>query len=393
MTAPRAVSRPRKHHVDLMRVITFACVVLVHTVGTVVYQSTVAGGGLAYLMHYTRYAFVAITGFVLFLGYYRRDEGVLPFYRRRFGLVVAPYLLWSLLYLSLTAATTEWRGFGGTARWVLHNLGYGSSWYHLYFLLISMQIYLLFPFLRWVVRRTEGHHGLLLAGSWVLQLGYMFVVTFVPPVPGWFGFMVWGRSFTLLPMYLGFAILGALAAVHYERAHAWVRAHLGLLGALAAAGLAATGVIYFVRVYALGTTPVVASMATHPTQVVPALAMVLAMYVVGTMWLARRRDGDLLARAVDAGSVRAFGVYATHPLAIYLLSLWFTPTLLATVPYNLVRVPMLLLAVYVVSLVIVEVLLRSPLAKQLVARDRLPILPRHGLAATSPRPESVQQHG
>jgi peptidoglycan/LPS O-acetylase OafA/YrhL len=95
MTAPRPATRPRKHHVDLMRVITFASVVLIHTVGTVLDQNSVAVGGLAYLMHYTRYAFVAITAFVLFLGYYRRDEGVLPFYRRRFSLVVLPYLLWS----------------------------------------------------------------------------------------------------------------------------------------------------------------------------------------------------------------------------------------------------------------------------------------------------------
>jgi peptidoglycan/LPS O-acetylase OafA/YrhL len=393
MTTPRVVSRPRKYHVDLMRVITFACVVLIHTVGTVVPLGTPAGGGLAYLMHYTRYAFVAITGFVLFLGYYRRDEGVLPFYRRRFGLVVVPYLLWSGIYLSLIVATTEWRGFLGTATWALHNVVYGSSWFHLYFLLISMQIYLLFPLLRWVVRRTEGHHGLLLAGAWTVQLGYMCLVTFVPPLPGWVGWMLWGRSYTLLPMYIGFAIIGALAAVHYERMHAWVRTHLRLLGAVAVAGLAATGIVFYLRVYEFGASPAYAAMAMHPAQVVPALAMILALYVVGTMWLPRRRDTDFLARTVDAGSVRAFGVYATHPLAIWLLGLWFTPKLFATIPYTLVRVPLLLLTVYVASLLIVEVLLRSPLAKQLVARKPLPILPRREAVAASPQLESVQQHG
>jgi peptidoglycan/LPS O-acetylase OafA/YrhL len=365
-----------------MRVITFACVVLIHTVGTVVDLNTFSGGGLAYLMHYTRYAFVAITGFVLFLGYYRRDEGVLPFYRRRFGLVVVPYLLWSGVYLSLIAATTQWRGVFGTAKWVLHNVVYGASWFHLYFLLVSMQFYLLFPLTRWVVRRTEGHHGLLLAGAWAVQLGYMWLGTFVPPLPGWIGWVIWGRSYTLLPMYIGFAFLGALAAVHYERMHAWVRVHLRLLATVAAGGLVATAVIYYVRVE-LGSSPGYASMAMHPAQVVPALAMILALYVVGTVWCDRRRDTDFLAKAVDAGSVRAFGVYAAHPLAIWLLGKWFTPALFATIPYTLVRVPLLLLAVYVLSLAIVEVLLRSPLAKQLVARDRLPILPRRQLTTAS----------
>jgi len=380
MTAPRTVPRPRKYHVDLMRVITFACVVLVHTVGTVMSHNTVPVGGLAYLMHYTRYAFVAITAFVLFFGYYRRDEGVLPFYRRRFGLVLLPYLLWSGVYLSLTISNTEWRGLGETVQTVLHNLLYGASWYHLYFLLVSMQIYLLFPLMRWVVRRTEGHHGLLLTGAWVVQLAYMWLVAFVPPLSGWFGWVVWGRSYTLLPMYIGFAALGALAAVHYERMHAWVKEHLVLLGWVAAGGLAASAAVYLVRVFALGSTPARSAMAMHPAQVVPALAMILALYVVGTMWLARRRDEDFLARAVDAGSVRAFGVYATHPLAIWLLGQWFTPALFAAIPYNVVRVPILLAAVYVTSVAMVEVLLRSPLSKQLVARDRLPVLPRRQLA-------------
>ncbi|MCT2582589.1 acyltransferase [Actinophytocola gossypii] len=383
MTAPRTAPRARKHHVDLMRVITFACVVLVHTVGSVMSHSTAPVAALDYLMHFTRYAFVAITVFVLFVGYYRRDDGVLPFYRRRFGLVVLPYLLWSGIYLALTLSNSPWRGFGGTLRFIGHNIVYGSSWYHLYFLLVSMQIYLVFPLLRWLLRRTEGHHGLLAAGAWVLQLGYMYVVAFVPAPAGWAGWLLWGRSFTLLPMYIGFAILGALAAVHYERMHAWVTSHLRLLGAVASLGLMATGVIFYVRVYELDTPPRRAAMAMHPAQVVPALAMILALYVVGTMWLARRRDDDPLARFVDAGSVRAFGVYACHPLAIWLLGQWFTPTLLAEIPYNVVRVPIVVLAVYVTSVVLVELMLRSPFAKQLVARDRMPLLPRRQLATAS----------
>lgn len=381
MTSSRTGVRPRRYHVDLIRVITFACVVLVHTVGTVMDQRSVAVGGLAYLMHYTRYAFVAITGFVLFLGYYRRTTGTLPFYRRRFGLVVLPYLVWSGIYLSLILATTPWRGPGGTVLFVLDNLLYGTSWYHLYFLLVSMQFYLVFPALRWLVRRTEGHHGLLLAAAWVVQLGYMYLVAFVPPVAGLE--VVWAYSYTLLPMYAGFAVIGALAAVHYDRMHAFVRRHLTPLGVVALAGLAATAAIYLVRVHVIGSTPSRAAMAMHPAQVVPALAALLGLYVVGAWWLDRRRDGDPSARLVDAGSVRAFGVYASHPLAIWLLGKWFTPVLFAAIPYNLIRVPILLVAVFALSLAMVEVLLRSPLARQLVAREQLPLPSRRRLATAS----------
>ncbi len=46
----------------------------------------------------------------------------------------------------------------------------GTAWYHLYFLLVSMQIYLVFPLILWLVRKTAGHHGVLLAISAVIQL-------------------------------------------------------------------------------------------------------------------------------------------------------------------------------------------------------------------------------
>ena len=34
----------------------------------------------------------------------------------------------------------------------------GVAWYHLYFLLVTMQVYLLLPVVVWLVRRTRGHH-------------------------------------------------------------------------------------------------------------------------------------------------------------------------------------------------------------------------------------------
>ena len=45
--------------------------------------------------------------------------------------------------------------------------------YHLYFLLVSMQIYLLFPLIRWVLRKTEGYHRWLLAAA----VAYQFWLT------------------------------------------------------------------------------------------------------------------------------------------------------------------------------------------------------------------------
>ena len=55
-----------------------------------------------------------------------------------------PYVAWSIIYTGIQSTA----GFGTWTcelRHLASNLAYGTAWYHLYFLLVSMQIYLLFP--------------------------------------------------------------------------------------------------------------------------------------------------------------------------------------------------------------------------------------------------------
>jgi peptidoglycan/LPS O-acetylase OafA/YrhL len=360
----------RLRHVDFIRVTAFACVVAVHLAGTVNDLNTFAWGGVSYVMHFARYAFICVTAFVLVYGYYRRDQKPGVFYRRRFAQVVVPYLIWSAIYLAIVVGRTPWRGFGPTVELVAVKVLTGDAWYHLYFLVITMQFYLVFPLLRWLLRRTEGRHGRVLAVSWVIQLGYMAVVAWVPKqAPAGF---LWDRSYVLLPMYTGFVVLGALAAVHYRRMHAWVVAHTRFLWGLGSAGFTVATVIYVVRVRVFDVSVGAASMAMHPSEALLALAVILLLYLAGTAWLAEpTADHRLLARAVDLGSLRAFGVYAAHPLVIWLLGFSFTPAVLDAIPYAAVRTPLLLAVVFAATLLLVEVLLRSPLSKPLVARDRL----------------------
>lgn len=390
----QAAPANRLRHVDFIRVIAFACVVAVHLAGTVNDLNTFAWGGLSYVMHFARYAFICVTAFVLYYGYYRRDERPATFYRRRFGLVVWPYLIWSAIYLAITIGRTPWRGTGPTVELIAVKVLTGDAWYHLYFLMITMQFYLVFPLLRWLLRRTEGRHGRVLAVSWAVQLGYMAVVAWLPRPAGGTAFL-WDRSYVLLPMYLGFVVTGALAAVHYRRTHDWIAAHTRLLWTVGVAVFAVTAGSYVVRVRLLGVPVPTAAMAMQPWEAPQSLAVVVLLYLAGTAWLAGRTDdkhdtddaGGPLARAVAYGSVRAFGVYAAHPFVIWLLGLWFTPVVLNVIPYAAVRTPVLLLIVYAVALLLVEGLLRSPLSKPLAARARLRPVPA---PAEPARVESVR---
>lgn len=369
----RVARSTRLAHVDFIRVIAFACVVAVHLAGEVNDLNDVGWGAVSFVMHYARYAFICVTAFVLCYGYYRSDQPARVFYRRRFGQIVLPYLIWSAIYLAIRIAETPWRGPGGTLKVILVDTLTGDAWYHLYFLIITMQFYLVFPWFRRLLRRTEGRHGRLLAASWVVQLGYMAVVAWVPRPGGSLG-QLWAKSYVLLPMYAGFVMLGALAAVHYRLMHDWVLAHIGLLWTVGIAGLAGSLAGYVFRVAVLDVPVAAARMAMHPLEALLSLAMILLLYLAGTAWL-DRRDTEPLSTVVEIASVRAFGVYASHPFVIWVLGFWLTPAVLTAIPYALPRTVLLLLLTYVGALLVVEVLLRSPLSRLLVARERRSIRP------------------
>src|SRR5699024_1513494 len=97
-------------------------------------------------------------------------------------------------------------------------------------------------------------------------------------------------------------------------------------------------------------------------------------FIVGQAWDDRRGDGTgLFARIVEFGAVRAFGIFAVHPLVIDLIHQTdFVDWLYRTYPdTTLQRSILLVLATLVGSLCLVELILHTPLARILVARDMI----------------------
>lgn len=361
-----------------MRVVLFSCVVMVHTVGTINGGADVDRemSGLSMLMHYTRYGFVLVTVFVLFLGYYHKDTRARTFWRKRFGLVVLPYLVWSLIYVAWNTFEINggpWPGFGEFASSFARSLVLGDAKYQMYFLLVSMQIYFLFPAMRWLVKKTEGHHGLLFVAGTAVQLGMFCWLTFADPSGFWN--TVQTHAWKALPTYAMLCVIGALAAVHFERTKNWFATHVPLVLGLSAVGATLTIGWYLYRT-ADGTVPAGAASAASPALIPWMLAANAALYVIAAAWNERRGDGSgFVARVVDLGSVRAFGLFAAHPLVIeFLLRAGLRDWLFSAFPGStLVRSLLLVVLVFAGTLALVEVCLHTPLAKALVARSRQPI--------------------
>ena len=99
--APDAAPAPARKHlweVDVVRILTFLCVIAVHTTSHTVATDDLPLNLLLGLLHFTRNVFFALTAFVLVYSYLHKPVPMKKFWPRRFLLVGVPYVVWSVIY-------------------------------------------------------------------------------------------------------------------------------------------------------------------------------------------------------------------------------------------------------------------------------------------------------
>jgi poly(3-hydroxybutyrate) depolymerase/peptidoglycan/LPS O-acetylase OafA/YrhL len=302
----------------LIRLIIMVFVVSVHTLafggGTV----TMSIGAVTTIFHTSRELFLLLTALVLTYNYGHRDHlKAARFWRRRFWLVVPAYLTWSAIYY---AANGRARGAFPAA--FLHDLEDAGARYHLYFLLVSMQIYLLFPLIRWVLRKTERYHAWLFGAALAYQVwltiglhykvgrhGNGLVAQFLNGA---------GQGYWI-DTYVFYVVAGALAGWHFEQLCAFTRRHLRSgwrVALVAAVGVAAGIGVFLVETEVFGATPGNASAVFQPVVIFEALAFGWALLGAGLLWSDRGAPGR---KFCAAGSASSFGIYLAHPLVLQVL--------------------------------------------------------------------------
>ncbi|WP_341267078.1 acyltransferase [Gordonia malaquae] len=367
---------------DFVRVLLFTGVVVAHSVNGINNgpDTLRAAGLVGVLLHLTRYGFVAVTLFVLVLSMQGKTMTPIQFWRRRFGLVVWPYLAWTLIYTvtdHLLGTDNPFPGVGQFADDLGRSVITGEAKYQLYFLLISMQIYLFFPLIAAVMDRTAHRPWLVLGVGAVIQ-GTMFVIyQYLPRPSGPVWDVVYQNLWKTLPMYALFIAIGAVAAYHRAPLEAWLREHaVGVV--LAAVVGASFSIGWFLATSGPGRLPDGATTPWNPV-FLPWLVSGLVLLWMGAMWWdGMRQSGRRVgARAVSAATLRAFGVFAVHPLILDVLArAGYFDALFTWFPNSAtIRSVLLVVATLALSLVLVDLLLRTPVSKWVVARDRIP-LPR-----------------
>jgi poly(3-hydroxybutyrate) depolymerase/peptidoglycan/LPS O-acetylase OafA/YrhL len=315
--APR--SRPHIIAFDLIRLIIMVFVVSVHTLAFAGGTVTMSIGAVTTIFHTSRELFLLLTALVLTYNYGQRPLKAGRFWRRRFWLVLPAYITWSAIYYA-----ADGRSRGPFPSAFLHDLANAGARYHLYFLLVSMQIYLLFPLIRWVLKKTEGYHawllGLALAYQAWLTVGLHYKVGrsgngIIAQFLNGAGQGYW------IDTYVLYVVAGALAGWHFEQLCAFTRRHLRSgwrVALVAAAGVAAGIGVYLIETEVFGATPGNASAVFQPVVIFEALAFGWALLGAGLLWSDRRAPGKKFAAA---GSASSFGIYLAHPLVLQVLLL------------------------------------------------------------------------
>jgi peptidoglycan/LPS O-acetylase OafA/YrhL len=291
-----------------------------------------------------------------------RLTGLRRFYWRRFVSVGIPYLCWNVIYFlhGLPGNT-----YASPAAALAH-LGrlIDTGYYQLYFLLVIMQFYLVFPLVLMLLRRTRGHHGLVLAVAAAAQVTISIMTHWNMLLPT---LMVRYAQQDALS-YLLYLIGGAIVAFHIEEVDAWVRRHACLIMALTLiAALAAEG-IYFLALH--GVTTVLGS-GNDPFQpsVIPFnVGAITCGYLAGVAlvqpWRSRRTKA-----LVRVGSDDSYGIYLSQMLFIVALTSLGLGRLNSVLPWPLVCL-LAVVIIFTCCIALTGLLARTPLAVPLTGRKQ-----------------------
>ena len=364
------VRRRRLDHIDAMRPIKQAGVVTTHTiVNFVPAAASVSSGATLLLLHVSREGFFFISACMLTYAYADLNLGGLGrFYWRRFLSVGVPYLCLTLIYFLYLMPTAHYHSVGSALRSleVMAEDGY----YQLYFLLVIMQFYVVFPLAAILLRRTKGHHGLVLAAAALAQVAIAILTHWrlLPPLMERYSQQD-GLSYIL------YLVAGCVVACHLEQVDAWLRQHARLVFTLTAvAALAAEG-IYFLAQYGVTTVLGSTSDPFQPSVIPFNIGAIACGYLAGVA-LVRPGRSRFTKAVVRSGSDNAYGVYLSHLLVINALIWLGWGHLGAVIPWPLL-VLLTVGIIFACCVPLTALLARTPLAGPLTGRKRVP-WPRRG---------------
>ena len=291
--APRATaagrrSRPHAAELDVVRPVASLLVIVTHAMQMFASTGSIFYGAIVLESQASRHVFFFVSALALTYQAYRQPRwSPWQFWGRRGLIIVIPYAIWVLIYWAVGFAGLHGDTIPGPSssiRLDLKSLGQqlitGPG--HLYFVVVLMQFYLVFPLLLMLLNRARRWHWAILGASLAVQI----VVTIALHYHHW----TWSPWYDLgstrqLSSYVFYLVAGAVIGAHLTAVRDWVWRHRWLMLAAATAVTGAVEAWYWLTVRS-GQSATSTSDPFSPE----AIAIYAATFLL--LWLARRLVGQ-----------------------------------------------------------------------------------------------------
>ena len=305
---------------DTFRVIACCAVVLQHSLLWTIAAGNTAAWAFVMLLHFSRTAFFFLAAFLLTYSQITRPRSTLGFWRRRYVQIGVPFLAWTGIYWVFTMAWGDSWDQAWPLLWNYVVYGY----YQLYFVVVLLLLYLVFPPVLRALRATS-HHAAIMLGSLLFALllaADLHYTASFGVVGDWTRDIASAWPWARNPItYQEQFVAGILVALHWDEVRGFIeRWYRQVIAGAVVMGVAAT-LWYLVAVWT-GSTPGRASDLYQPIAFLWFTAAVAALECGAWMWFRRRvRHPERAPRFFTAEYLAGLtgGIFLCHVLFINLV--------------------------------------------------------------------------
>ncbi len=245
-------------------------------------------------------AFVFISGFTLYYIYKDSNLNIPTFYYKRFKSTLTPYLIWTIIYYGLFVKLF---GYPVSIKFLASNLLLGSMVYHLYFVVIVCQFYIVFPLILYLYKRFN-----------------ILLITFIMVILNLLShkFLIFPYSDRFFLNYILFFGLGCTFATYKNNIDSFIKKHnlfVILLNIWVTIFYCAE--IYLARNYAIYINPI------GYTWHLFCMTSIIFYYYLSTMIIEKSEKYDGILTLLKSISINSYIIYLSHPIVLMILDYLF----------------------------------------------------------------------
>lgn len=296
------------YELNFIRAFACLCVVMVHVSADVYYyKGAQLTWSLQFFNQMARFGtplFAFLSGFLLYNQLKNGRFKLSNFLKSRCTKIVLPFLIWSVIYVCVKRyddqITLPHVDQPEEVKQFLYTFLTGGTYYHLYFIALVLQFYILFPFLRFI----SSKNSLIILTVISFLLNYFFVQFPIDFGTGFVHEFINSKVFIL--HWIFYFILGGLFVHYWESMTHWMKENQGtalLLGLIVFVG----GMIEYSFVDWIQSNRIM-NMFNVPLLVVALSGLYYKLSILPVIRNTMIKLGNL-----------SMGIYLTHPLILFIL--------------------------------------------------------------------------